>query len=117
MTSLLAASRKDFAATLGLHARTKPVRFGAAALPRLKCTLWQNNPPYPYWIRPANFPSFIPRQLLPPVLTANQDGLGVVFVKPDCLIPGSFPNLLVYLRGAHRVKKTAAMETATRSQQ
>jgi hypothetical protein len=46
MTSLPAARRKDFAATLGLHARTKSVRFGAAALPRLKCTLWQNNPPY-----------------------------------------------------------------------
>ncbi len=61
MTSLLAAGRKDFAATLGLHARTKSVRFGAAALPRLKCTLWQNNPPY--WIRPANSPSFTPRQL------------------------------------------------------
>jgi len=30
-----------------------------------------------------------------------------VFVKPDCLIPGSFPNSLVYLRGKHRVKKTA----------
>jgi len=29
-----------------------------------------------------------------------------VFVKPDCLIPGSFPNLLVYLRAAHTVKKT-----------
>lgn len=60
MTSLLAACRKDFAATLGFHARTKSVRFGAAAFPRLKCALWQNNPPY--WIRPANFPSFIPQQ-------------------------------------------------------
>jgi len=45
MTSLLAARRKDFAATLSLHARTKSVRLSAAALPRLKCTLWQNNPP------------------------------------------------------------------------
>jgi len=44
---------------------------------------------------------------LPPVHTANQDGLGVVFVKPDCLNAGSFPNLLVYLRGECRVKKTA----------
>ena len=46
MASLLAARRKDFAAALGLHARTKSVRLGAAAFPRLKCTLWQNNPPY-----------------------------------------------------------------------
>jgi len=46
MTSLLAACRQNLAATLGLHARTKSVRLGAAALPRLKCALWQNNPPY-----------------------------------------------------------------------
>jgi hypothetical protein len=46
MTALLAARGKHFAATLGLHARTKSVRLGAAALPRLKCTLWQSNPPY-----------------------------------------------------------------------
>jgi len=46
MTSLLAARRKDFAATLGLHARTKSVRLGAAAFPRLKCTLWQSTLPY-----------------------------------------------------------------------
>ena len=35
-----------------------------------------------------------------------------MFVKPDCLIPGSFPNLLVYLRPAHRVKKTARVSCA-----
>ena len=46
MTALLAARGKHFAATLGLHARTKSVRLGAASLPRLKCTLWQSNPPY-----------------------------------------------------------------------
>ena len=46
MTALLAARGEHFASTLGLHARTKSVRFGAAALPRLKCTLWQSNPPY-----------------------------------------------------------------------
>jgi len=45
MTALLAARGKHFAATLGLHARTKPVRLGAPALSRLKCTLWQSNPP------------------------------------------------------------------------
>jgi hypothetical protein len=58
MAALLAARRKHFAATLGLHARTKPVRLGAAALPRLKCTLWQSNPPYSL-DRLANFPNFI----------------------------------------------------------
>src|SRR5208283_1970411 len=54
-----------------------------------------------------------PGSVLPPVHTANQDGLGVVIVKPDCLIPGSFPNPLVYLRGAHRVKNTAGYVTET----
>ena len=44
MTALLAARGKNFAATLGLHARTKPVGLGAPALSRLKCTLWQSNP-------------------------------------------------------------------------
>jgi hypothetical protein len=42
----------------------------------------------------------------PPDHMANQDGLGVVFVKPYCLISGSFPNLLVYLPRALGVKKT-----------
>ena len=46
MTALLAARCKHSAATFGLHARTKPVCLGAPALPRLKCTLWQSNPPY-----------------------------------------------------------------------
>jgi hypothetical protein len=45
MASLLAASRKNFPAACGLHARTKPVRLGAASLARLICALWQNNPP------------------------------------------------------------------------
>jgi hypothetical protein len=45
MTPFLAASRKHFAAALGLHARAKAVSFGAAASPRLKSTLWQSNPP------------------------------------------------------------------------
>jgi hypothetical protein len=46
MTALLAARCEHSAATLGLHTRTKAVRFGAAALPWLKSTLWQSNPPY-----------------------------------------------------------------------
>jgi len=45
MASLLTASRQDPAATRGLHARTETVRFGAAAFARLKCALWQSNPP------------------------------------------------------------------------
>jgi hypothetical protein len=58
MTALLAARCKHPAATLGLHARTKSVRLGAPAFPRLKCTLWQSNPPLTAWIRLANSPSF-----------------------------------------------------------
>ena len=45
MTALLAARRKHFAATLGLHTHAKPVCLGAAAFPRLICTLWQSIPP------------------------------------------------------------------------
>jgi len=45
MASLLAASCQDLAATYGLHTRTETVRFGAAAFARLKCALWQSNPP------------------------------------------------------------------------
>jgi len=45
MTSLLAASRQDLAAAYGFHTRTEPVRLGAAAFARLKCALWQSNPP------------------------------------------------------------------------
>jgi hypothetical protein len=45
MTSLLAPRRKHFTATGSLHAGTKPVCFGAAAAPRLICTLWQSIPP------------------------------------------------------------------------
>jgi hypothetical protein len=45
MASLLTASRQDLAATYALHARTETVRFGAAAFARLKCALWQSNPP------------------------------------------------------------------------
>jgi hypothetical protein len=47
MTALLAACRQYFAATFCFHARTESVGLGAATLPRLKCTLWQNNSPYP----------------------------------------------------------------------
>ncbi len=45
MASLLAARRQHFAASYGLHARAESVRLCAAAFPRLKCALWQSNPP------------------------------------------------------------------------
>jgi len=45
MAALLAARRQHFAATLGLHTHAKPVCLGAAAFPRLICTLWQSIPP------------------------------------------------------------------------
>ena len=45
MASLLAARRQHLAAAGGLHARTEPMRFGAAASTRLKCALWQSKIP------------------------------------------------------------------------
>ena len=109
MTALLAARRKDLTATLGLHARTKPVRLGAAALPRLKCTLWQSNPPLQSGYGPRTPQISSSGGSSPPDHRSNQDGLGVVFVKPYCLISGSFPNLLVYLPRAQGVKKAGCI--------
>src|SRR5262249_55168344 len=48
MAALLAARRQHLAAAFGLHAHAKPVCLGAAPSPRLKCTLWQSNPPSIY---------------------------------------------------------------------
>src|SRR5882762_5675717 len=45
MASLLAARRQHLAATRRFHACAKTVRLGAPAFARLKCALWQNNPP------------------------------------------------------------------------
>src|ERR1700722_5716713 len=45
MASLLAAGRQNPAAAYGLHARAESVRLRAASFPRLKCALWQSNPP------------------------------------------------------------------------
>src|SRR5215470_1033672 len=56
MASLLAACGKNLAAAYGLHARAESVRLGATALARLKCALWQNNPPI--WLRVAQGKSF-----------------------------------------------------------
>ena len=45
MASLLASCRQHSAAAFRLHAYAEAVRFGAAAAARLKCALWQSNPP------------------------------------------------------------------------
>jgi len=45
MASLLAACRQNFPAAYCLHARAESVRLRAASFPRLKCALWQSNPP------------------------------------------------------------------------
>jgi hypothetical protein len=45
MASLLAARRQHLAAAFRLHAYAEAVRLGAPAFARLKCALWQNNPP------------------------------------------------------------------------
>jgi hypothetical protein len=46
MASLLAARRQHLAAAFRLHACAEAVRLGAPAFARLKCALWQNNPPF-----------------------------------------------------------------------
>src|ERR1700730_5071399 len=48
MASLLAARRQYSAAAFRLHTRAESVRLGAPALARLKCALWQSNPPLNY---------------------------------------------------------------------
>jgi len=53
MTSLLAARRQNFPAANGLHARAKSVRLGATSLARLKCALWQSNPPLELRVAPG----------------------------------------------------------------
>ena len=64
MAALLAASRQDLAATYGLHARAKSVRFGAAALARLICALWQSNPPLELRVAQGKFFSAKPKRQL-----------------------------------------------------
>jgi len=64
MASLLAASRQDFPAAYGLHARAKSVRFGAAALARLICALWQSNPPIELRVAPGKSFSAKPKRQL-----------------------------------------------------
>jgi len=82
MTSLLAAVRKHFAPALGLHARAEPVRLRAPASPRLKRTLWQDNPPL---VRERLWSFHTPALGPPPwrsVLNYVPGWLGISFVKP-----------------------------------
>jgi len=65
MASLLAARRQNFAAAYGLHARAESVRLRAASFPRLKCALWQSNPPLSASCATADLPR------MRPVLPAN----------------------------------------------
>lgn len=65
MAPLLTTGCKDLAAALGLHARTKSVSFGAAALPRLICTLRQSNSPLSgrlTWAAPEGAGTSVDRQ-------------------------------------------------------
>ena len=116
MTTLLAARRKHFAATFGLHAHAKPVRLSAAAFPRLICTLWQSSPPLSslYPALSLNRSQIRPRESQTPARwrldAANSpqvsrwlSDLPGPATLPN---PGRLRNLLVYLPPAHRVKKT-----------
>jgi len=109
MAALLAARRQHFAATLGLHTRAKPVCLGAAAFPRLICTLWQSIPPC-FFVESSSARENLMLQrsggCLPPVHTHCRVGFGVFSVKPGCHSSGTIRNYLVYLPPAHRVKKT-----------
>jgi hypothetical protein len=110
MTSLLATSRKHFAAALGLHARTESVRFGAAAFPRLKSTLWQDNPTS-YSLRLWKTPSAIVRAAPGGRRTEHPRWLQDSPRQAHCRSPGSFRNLLVYLPYAGGVKKARGIVT------
>jgi hypothetical protein len=109
MTALLAARRQHFTATFGLHAHAKPVCLGAAAFPRLICTLWQSIPPC-FFVESLSGPENPHAPTLDRLFTAGLDEnprwLWVFSVKPGCHSRGSIRNLLVYLPPAHRVKKT-----------
>jgi hypothetical protein len=86
MASLLAARRQYPAAALRLHAYAEAVRLGASASPRLKCALWQINPPLQ--IRNREAASF------------TRNG-GTAHWPLQRLLS----NLLVYSTPPHRVKK------------
>jgi hypothetical protein len=97
MTSLLAARCQHFAAALRLHANAKAVRLGAPASSRLKCALWQNNPP-----------------LLPAICHMRyviRNRRAVSFIRngrtAHYFLQRLIPNLVVYSTLARRVKKCA----------
>jgi hypothetical protein len=100
MTALLAARRQHFAAAFGLHAHAKPVCFGAAASPRLKCTLWQSIPPLVLnraGNRPANTSCPSGRAACCRRFPAPAGlALGSSLVQPDRPRWGSIRNYLVY---------------------
>ena len=98
MASLLAARRQHLAAALGLHANAEAVRLGAPAASRLKCALWQNNPPLLFAI--GNTQSRC--ALFHPQNTHHH-------------FQRLIPNLVVYSTLARRVKKCAKALTSIRS--
>jgi hypothetical protein len=79
MASLLAACRQDPAAAYGLHARAKSVRFGAAALARLICALWQSNPPLRLRVAPGNLSELNPNASLLAAFTAGCESTSVLW--------------------------------------
>jgi len=97
MASLLAARRQHFAAALGLHANAEAVRLGAPPASRLKCALWQNNPP-----------------LLPAMVVRNRRAVSFTRNSRTAhyLLHRLIPNLVVYSTLAHRVKKCARLSGA-----
>jgi len=90
MASLLAARRQHLAATLGLHANAETVRLGASASARLKCALWQNNPP-----------------LLPAIVIRDRSAVSITRTSRAAhwILQRLVPNLVVYSTLARRVKK------------
>jgi len=90
MASLLAARRQHLAATLGLHANAETVRLGASASARLKCALWQNNPP-----------------LLPAIVIRDRSAVSITRKSRAAhwILQRLVPNLVVYSTLARRVKK------------
>lgn len=84
MASLLAACRQDLAAAYCLHARAESVRLRAASFPRLKCALWQSNPPLTS--RPANLQSVAasPLRTWHSLQAAPAPGLEFVSVVDPC---------------------------------
>jgi hypothetical protein len=109
MTALLAARRQHLAATLGLHTHAKSVCLGAAAFPRLICTLWQSIPPCSV-IESSSGPGRPQAPTLERLFAAGSHHVPRWLWGPhrQASLPqlGSIRNLLVYLPPAHRVKKT-----------